>query len=124
MPSTMLPNDFSRLKIKDERLRQPLQRIQQWIEGHTHATFLDPHRLTIELGDLAVEDLSDALEFLVARRILSIRYKAISPYNHALVDGDFESPLAVDEELYDTSENRFNKKDAEIIPVFIGTPAQ
>jgi hypothetical protein len=107
----------------DEEIRIIVRRIQEWIVANPNATFIDPESL---VGVLRIDpaDLGRALMALVGQGLLRVRYRAVSPYTHALSEKDFDSPLEVDEELYDTSEQLFRREDAEIVPVFVGTPGE
>jgi hypothetical protein len=114
----MLLGDLSNLNFADAALKQIIQQIQAWLDQHQRAKFLDPAVLEEELK-VAPGELSRALMALVQVQKLRVRYKAMSPHSHSLTDKTFDSPLEIDEELYDSGENQFRREDAEIVPIFV-----
>lgn len=116
----MLSNVLSNFKRpSDPAVASALARLVEWVRANGWADHLEPSRLSLELSDVRPRDLEAALQYLLSRGLLQVRYRAISPVTRQLMVGDYESPTAVDPILEDAFHNRFLRDEAEIVQVFV-----
>jgi hypothetical protein len=115
----MFSINFANLRRKYPHLAKAFVALENWAESNQRIRHFDPVRIAKSHPDLALIDLSLALNMMVEEGTLKRSYSVRAPDRTLAIEGFFDSVDKIPPVLHGTGDHAFKRKEGEVVTLYL-----